>query len=65
MATVRTSNTISLPLASRLTTAVASLLLGVFIIYGVGLSHSETLHDTATRHPPFIWISLPLSSLDS
>lgn len=52
MATVRTSNTISLPLASRLSTAVVSLLLGVFIIYGVGLSHSETLHDTAhdTRH---------------
>ncbi len=52
MATVRTSNTISLPLASRLTTAVVSLLLGIFIVYGVGLSHSETLHDTAhdTRH---------------
>jgi cobalt transporter subunit CbtB len=52
MANARSSNTISLPLASRLTTAVVSLLLGVFIIYGVGLSHSETLHDTApdTRH---------------
>ena len=52
MATSSTSTAISLPLASRLTTAVVSLLLGVFIIYGVGLSHSETLHDTAhdTRH---------------
>lgn len=52
MAAARTSTTISLPLASRLTTVVFSLMLGVFIIYGVGLSHSETLHDTAhdTRH---------------
>ncbi|WP_271898454.1 CbtB domain-containing protein [Candidatus Phyllobacterium onerii] len=52
MARILTSNTIDLPLASRLTTAVFSLLLGAFIIFGVGLSHSVTLHDTAhdTRH---------------
>lgn len=48
----RTENTISLPLASRLTTAVFSLMLGVFLVYGVGLANSDTLHDTAhdTRH---------------
>ncbi|MGH6760116.1 MAG: CbtB domain-containing protein [Phyllobacterium sp.] len=48
----RTENSISLPLASRLTTAVFSLMLGVFLVYGVGLANSDTLHDTAhdTRH---------------
>ncbi|MCO4316102.1 CbtB-domain containing protein [Phyllobacterium sp. 21LDTY02-6] len=52
MAATSTSNTISIPLASRMATAVVSLLLGVFIIYGVGMAHSDMLHDTAhdTRH---------------
>jgi len=46
------SNTIAMPLATRLATAVVSLLLGAFLIYGVGLAHSDTLHDSAhdTRH---------------
>lgn len=46
------STTLSIPLAARLGTAVVSLLLGAFLIYGVGLAHSDTLHDSAhdTRH---------------
>ncbi|OYR22714.1 CbtB domain-containing protein [Brucella thiophenivorans] len=46
------SNTLPLPLAARLGTAVVSLMLGAFLIYGVGLAHSDTLHDSAhdTRH---------------
>ncbi|KYB46027.1 cobalt transporter, partial [Brucella anthropi] len=45
-------NTLAMPLATRLGTAVVSLLLGAFLIYGVGLAHSDTLHDSAhdTRH---------------
>lgn len=44
--------TLPLPLAARLATAVVSLLLGAFLIYGVGLAHSDALHDSAhdTRH---------------
>lgn len=46
------SQTLAMPLATRLTTAVVSLLLGAFLIYGVGLAQSDTLHDSAhdTRH---------------
>jgi len=46
------SSTLEMPLAARLGTAVVSLLLGAFLIYGVGLAHSDTLHDSAhdTRH---------------
>ncbi|WP_343314640.1 CbtB-domain containing protein [Brucella sp. BE17] len=46
------STTLPLPLATRLVTASLSLLLGAFLIYGVGLAHSDTLHDSAhdTRH---------------
>jgi cobalt transporter subunit CbtB len=46
------SQSLALPLATRLTTAVVSLLLGGFLIYGVGLAHSDALHDSAhdTRH---------------
>lgn len=46
------STILAMPLAARLSTAVASLLLGAFLIYGVGLAHSDTLHDSAhdTRH---------------
>ncbi|MFD1199615.1 CbtB domain-containing protein [Brucella gallinifaecis] len=47
----RTQNSVSdivvIPLATRLGTAVVSLLLGAFLIYGVGLAHSDTLHDSA------------------
>jgi len=46
------SGILAMPLAARLGTAVVSLLLGAFLIYGVGLAHSDTLHDSAhdTRH---------------
>ncbi|MGU3400708.1 CbtB-domain containing protein [Brucellaceae bacterium D45D] len=46
------STTLPMPLATRLATATASLLLGAFLIYGVGLAHSDALHDSAhdTRH---------------
>ncbi|HWT62852.1 MAG TPA: CbtB domain-containing protein [Ochrobactrum sp.] len=46
------STALPLPLAARLGTAVVSLMLGAFLIYGVGLAHSDTLHDSAhdTRH---------------
>ncbi|WP_110748484.1 CbtB domain-containing protein [Phyllobacterium leguminum] len=46
------SRSLALPLATRLTTAVVSLFLGAFLIYGVGLAHSDALHDSAhdTRH---------------
>lgn len=46
------SSTLAMPLAARLGTAVVSLLLGAFLIYGVGLAHSDMLHDSAhdTRH---------------
>ncbi|SCD23804.1 CbtB domain-containing protein [Brucella inopinata] len=46
------SSTFAMPLAARLGTAVVSLLLGAFLIYGVGLAHSDMLHDSAhdTRH---------------
>ncbi|WP_139976142.1 MULTISPECIES: CbtB domain-containing protein [Brucella/Ochrobactrum group] len=46
------SSALAIPLAARLGTAVISLLLGAFLIYGVGLAHSDTLHDSAhdTRH---------------
>ncbi|MBB4094265.1 CbtB-domain containing protein [Ochrobactrum pecoris] len=46
------SSTLAMPLAARLGTAVVSLLLGAFLIYGVGLAHSDALHDSAhdTRH---------------
>ena len=46
------SSALAITLAARLCTAVISLLLGAFLIYGVGLAHSDTLHDSAhdTRH---------------
>lgn len=46
------SGILAMPLAARLGTAVVSLLLGAFLIYGVGLAQSDTLHDSAhdTRH---------------
>ena len=39
-------------ISDRLVAGVIALLLGSFLIYGVGLSHSQTLHDTAhdARH---------------
>jgi len=42
----------TLSISDRLVAGVIALLLGSFLIYGVGLSHSQTLHDTAhdTRH---------------
>lgn len=49
----RTANTtIPLSVSDRIVAGVVALLLGSFLIYGVGLSHSQTLHDTAhdTRH---------------
>jgi cobalt transporter subunit CbtB len=42
----------TLSISDRLVAGVIEQLLGSFLIYGVGLSHSQTLHDTAhdTRH---------------
>ncbi|TPW27135.1 CbtB domain-containing protein [Pararhizobium mangrovi] len=41
-----------LTLSDRLVAGLAALLVGSFLIYGAGLSHAQTLHDTAhdTRH---------------
>lgn len=41
-----------LSVSDRLVAGVIALLLGSFLIYGAGLSHAQTLHDTAhdTRH---------------
>lgn len=41
-----------LSISDRLAAGVIALLLGSFLIYGAGLSHAQTLHDTAhdTRH---------------
>lgn len=46
------SHTLPLSLAARLGTAVVSLMLGAFLIYGVGIAHSDMLHDSThdTRH---------------
>lgn len=46
------SDILAIPLATRMGTAVVSLLLGAFLIYGVGIAQSDTLHDSAhdTRH---------------
>ncbi|MGU3577232.1 CbtB domain-containing protein [Brucellaceae bacterium C25G] len=41
------SDALSTPLAARLGTALVALLLGVFLIYGVGFAHSDMLHDSA------------------
>ncbi len=52
MATQSISTAVSLSLTQRMTLAAASLLLGVFLVYGAGLANSATLHDTAhdSRH---------------
>jgi len=41
-----------LSISDRLVAGVLALLLGSFLIYGAGLSHAQSLHDTAhdTRH---------------
>lgn len=47
---VTTTKTLSLN--DRLIAGFAALMLGSFLIFGVGLAHSSTLHETAhdTRH---------------
>jgi cobalt transporter subunit CbtB len=42
----------SLTISDRLIIGFAALLLGSFLVFGVGLANSETLHDTAhdVRH---------------
>ncbi len=49
---LQTTTTVSLDITQRMTLAVASLLLGVFLVYGAGLANSAVLHDTAhdSRH---------------
>ena len=52
MASKAFSATLPLSISDRLVAGVIALLLGSFLIFGAGLSHSQTLHDTAhdTRH---------------
>lgn len=52
MATQTMTTTVSLNFTQRMTLALASLLLGVFLVYGAGLANSAVLHDTAhdSRH---------------
>lgn len=52
MASRTFSTDLPLSISDRIVTGVIALLLGSFLIYGAGLSHSQTLHDTAhdTRH---------------
>lgn len=52
MAVQTLSSTVSLSGAQRMTTMLSALLLGVFLIYGVGLANSAAVHNTAhdTRH---------------
>jgi len=52
MATQSMTTTASLNFSQRMTLAMASLLLGVFLVYGAGLANSAALHDTAhdSRH---------------
>nr|WP_316654623.1 CbtB-domain containing protein [uncultured Gellertiella sp.] len=47
---VTTTKTLSLN--DRMVAGVLSLMLGAFLVFGVGLAHSASLHDTAhdTRH---------------
>ncbi len=44
--------TLPLSISDRLVAGIVALFLGSFLIYGAGLAHSRTLHDTAhdTRH---------------
>jgi cobalt transporter subunit CbtB len=52
MAARTVSTGISISISERIVAGIIALLLGSFLIYGVGLSHSQTLHDTAhdSRH---------------
>ena len=52
MAAKTLTATITLSISDRIAAGVIALLLGSFLIYGAGLSHAQTLHDTAhdTRH---------------
>lgn len=52
MATKTLTATRPLSVSDRLVAGVLALLLGSFLIYGAGLSHAQSLHDTAhdTRH---------------
>ncbi len=45
-------STASLTISQRMAAAMAALFLGGFLVWGVGLAHSQTLHDAAhdTRH---------------
>ena len=52
MASRTFSTTLPLSIGDRIVAGIVALLLGSFLIYGAGLSHSQTLHDTAhdARH---------------
>jgi len=52
MAAKTLTTTRPLSISDRLVAGVLALLLGSFLIYGAGLSHAQSLHDTAhdTRH---------------
>ncbi len=52
MASKTLNSTLPLSVSDRLVAGIVALLLGSFLIYGAGLSHAQTLHDTAhdTRH---------------
>lgn len=52
MATKTLTATRPLSVSDRLVAGVLALVLGSFLIYGAGLSHAQSLHDTAhdTRH---------------
>ncbi len=47
-----TVSSIPLSLSDRLATGIIALMIGAFLVFGVGLANSAVLHDTAhdTRH---------------
>jgi len=49
---VSNTSSISLSASDRLVAGVVALLIGAFLVFGVGLANAATLHDTAhdTRH---------------
>jgi cobalt transporter subunit CbtB len=52
MAARSIGTTASLTISQRMAAAMAALMLGSFLVWGVGLAHSQALHDAAhdTRH---------------
>ncbi|HAD86775.1 MAG TPA: cobalt transporter [Rhodospirillaceae bacterium] len=50
--TVQTQNTTQVLAAERAAPAVLALLFGVFLVFGTGFAHPETIHNAAhdTRH---------------